>query len=821
MTTANPIIGTKTGRARRTLGQLWQIPTFLLGLFALIGVAASSPWRHSPQWLQFDRQLQSLRQDLASDANPDALAADASNALLYLTAFPDRAAEVHFLAGAACFRQAQQKPAPIAKELWTQAVEHLEKSLALGPLESDLPALRYRLGYALCKLDKDRPRGIELLTRGLDKTGPQALDGQALLVEMHLKGPKPNVDAALAASRRVLDLSAGRDADLIAAARLQHAELLVRKELRDDAIRELEQIGSKTVPAIRIKARLLQARACEEEGRWQNAIALWQELRKDANQVEGGRAFVAYRLGCCYREIKGNHADCIAAWSEALNLGGPAGQAAGIQLGELRLSIGGPEMARALADWSQALAGVKAPDDFGNPFLDRVQVQKIFDHALREFGELQDAEKMQAVAELYRKITSGGVAELRVAQSAEAFAKHLARSRQEKVGNVKEEGVLVQYRRAGQAYENAAKASPDDAAELLWRGIECLLLAKDMPTAQVLLLQYVEIEKAEDRLAQGWFTIGDLYRADGQTQKAHTAFVKCREFPNTPFACRANYYLAVEEMDKKNYDRARTILSEILTGPSNQIDRPSHEKALYTMASLLVAVGSYAEAEVYMKDCLRLYPENAGNLLMREQLGECYRKLAEKEMGNEAGVRKLLQSTIPDDRRQQLEEALSQHRQKRKRLLLEAVKTYQTLADELELQGKVQPLSPMQQTLIRRAWFGIGDCHLDNEEYSEALRVFQLTQTKYRRTIESFYSSWRLCGIVEALLPQTNDIKLREMAMDSLNVLLEDIKVLPADHEVFNQPRAPNRTFWIRHADDTQKRLLAAPKKDRPGSVFP
>ena len=129
MTSSTTTPGSKIGRARRTLGQLWQVPAFLLGVLALLGVAASTPWRHTPQEREFEELVQSLRHGLDNE-QPDGntLVALAENAEIRLTEFPSRAAEVHFLIGSAYYRQAQQQSPAQALLLWPHAAEHLEQA---------------------------------------------------------------------------------------------------------------------------------------------------------------------------------------------------------------------------------------------------------------------------------------------------------------------------------------------------------------------------------------------------------------------------------------------------------------------------------------------------------------------------------------------------------------------------------------------------------------------------------------------------------------------------------------------------------------------
>ena len=97
--------GSKVGRARRQFSQLWQVPLFLFGLFALLGAAVSAPWRHPPQWWEFDARLATLRHGLEHNAAPESLLGQIDDINAKLQAFPTD--EGHFLIGSAYYRQTQ------------------------------------------------------------------------------------------------------------------------------------------------------------------------------------------------------------------------------------------------------------------------------------------------------------------------------------------------------------------------------------------------------------------------------------------------------------------------------------------------------------------------------------------------------------------------------------------------------------------------------------------------------------------------------------------------------------------------------------------
>jgi tetratricopeptide (TPR) repeat protein len=475
---------------------------------------------------------------------------------------------------------------------------------------------------------------------------------------------------------------------------------------------------------------------------------------------------------------------------------------------------------QALADWKLALEKVSEPKDFHNPYLKIEEVRDWFDQAILRFQEGQDPEKTQAVAELYRKIAPGGGAELKIAQAAEAVAAQLAEKLKLKLDNVTPEIVHAQYGRAGDAFEQAAKVRPEaDSLEPLWRSAQCYIAGKHVARAEQILSQFVKQEMNETRLAEGWCLLGDLYRGEKKKAFAHDAYLKCIQFPDTPFAYRSRYFLALEEeIDNKNLEKARAILHDNLVS-SGDVERQWQEKSLFKMASLLMKMKNYGEAHFHLKECLRLYPENPNTLLAREQLGDCYRRLAELERAKEYALRDNIKPGMPEESRLPLEEGVRQQRKTRIDTLSQAVRTYQDLADELEkTQARAKSLSNLEQVLLLRAWVGIGDCHLDGEEYDQSLRVFQTLQSKYRRTLEGFYASHRICYTLAVMeqqpLPKKQVDQVREQAKESIRLLTEDLKSLPNEHEMFRLPGVSSREDWLRWAEDTQRKLLAPPKNE-------
>jgi tetratricopeptide (TPR) repeat protein len=822
MTPSTTNLGSKVGRARRRLSQLWQAPMFLIGLLAIVGVAASTPWRLTPQEREFERLVSALRHALEHNDPGDAVVDHAETVKLQMHHARSRIGEANFLIGSAYYRQAQQKPALKAKEIWPQATQYLEEALARGVPETDKVALQYRLGFSLYQQNTALPRAIELMTLGVEKGAEQPLAGYQLLVQANLKQTPPNLDAALAASGRVLDLTPERETEAIALAHLQQADLFIRKELRGDALKELERIGSKASLAVRVKARLLQARCCEEDGLWSKAIPLWQELLANTALVEGGQGRILYAMGWCYHKLTPtNDAEAIDAWSKALKFPGPEGQAAGLHLGKLRLSLGGTHTVQALADWNEALANVKRPEDYRNPLVRKEDVLDWFKQAITKFHDAREPQQTQAVAELFRKLSPGGVAEFGIGEAAEELAKLLAdKLKAGGVDGVKPADVAAQYRLAAEAFEQAANARLEaDRAEPLWRCSQCYVAAHETTKAQQMLLQFVKLETNELRLAEGWQILGDLYRQEGNAGNARQAYYKCLEIPNTPFVYRARYYLAVEEIDNKNFEKAREILKQNLAGGSTpDIDRTWQEKSQFKMALLLMQIEKYGEAEIHMKEFINLFQENQYVLVVKEQLGECYRRLAEIERVEANRLVFGIKESTPDYLREALQEKARLRQNEARKFLMKAFTAHKELADELEQTAARTQLTPHEQTLLRRAKLSIGGCYLDGERHAEAMDKFKELQTKHRRTLESFWASRFICYALYRMplqdMPKLQADEFRTRAKESVRLVAEDVTAMPPDHEVFRGKGVWQRDDWLRWTDDARKQLDAAPRDD-------
>jgi tetratricopeptide (TPR) repeat protein len=794
--------GSRVGRSRLAPSQLWQVPTFFLGLLAFLAAAASAPLRQPGESRQFSNTVLALRQGLENDQDPRALLAYAASALQQVHDYGDRAAEVHFLAGSVYYRQALAHPP--ARDLWPQAVEHLEQALQLGLEESDVPALEYRLGWSLYAQQREVPRALELMSRSIDRAPEPLLAGYRLLADACLQLPAPELDKALAATRKVVELTDDRNPEALAQARIAHAELLARNNQRLEAIKELDRVSSRTSLPVRTKARLLQVGWCEAEGIWPKALALWQALLPDAAQVAGGKVRVLYAIGWCNAKLDTpDYTQAADAWQRALALGEDAGQAAGLRLGGLRLLGPTPNATQGLEDWRHALAHMQTAAEYHNAFVELGEARELFEQAMGQFQEQEDYEKMRIVAELYRKLAEPGHAEEKIAQAAEAQARKLQGSTP-----VPGQAARNNYQDAAKAYAMAARYRPNkEGFDALWHSANCLLAAQEAGQASKVFVELEALDQDDARVAEGWFLLADAYRRGGQKEDARQAYLHCMQFAATPPAARARYEISLEAVAQGKWKEAEDTLKPNLNVAA--LDPTTHEKSLYQMAWVQRQKPDDNLAIVYLNRATSQYPHNPQALLMRGQLAEAYRRLADQAYIKEREQRDVFPD-LPSERRGHLRKAAD---------------TYQKLADELRDREHQRPLTALESVLGRRAVLGLAECHHDLGEYLEALHLYQGLLERNRGQIESLIACERIVQLRELaskadfLTPGGKD-EVASAAKTALTLAEADLARMDPAGPDFQGAGVWSRQRWLEWLAGARQRLNAPPAPPGKGPLI-
>jgi tetratricopeptide (TPR) repeat protein len=735
-----PILRTRS-EARK---QLWQVPTFVAGLLALFAVWAARPLWHVDEQGRIDRQLATLRRAL--DQSPTELRAVVTQteaALPAIAPFPRRSGEAHFLIGVAYLHLGDDPADPSAAADWQAARSHLEQAEGLSVSDSDHARLTYLLGKVWHHYGVDPERVISCLSSSVEDGAEDRVEGYGLLVEAYLRLPTPDLHAALLANEKQLATPSLNDL-VLARARLQRAELLFKLEEPDEARKVLthvlEQSSAVTPPDVRSRARALLARGYQDDGSWAMALPLWEEARADARTPAADQGRILFALGVCYSKL-GREGDATQAWEQASQHGGEPQQAAALALAELRLH--GAQPARALDAFRAALANVTTSAEYHNSLIDLPTVRTLLENASRGYRDAGAFESAQEAAKLYEKVALPGKGQELFALAADAWARSvLANAVPDAAGRIGDrEQTLArdQYRQAAAAYETAAglTARPAERAAWLWCSADRYLQAQDPEQAVLVLQRYVQLESlSPERLGETWFRIGEAHRAARHDVAARNAYLNCIAYVS-PFAYRARYQLAVDEITRGQFDNAEAHLKQNLELIQQAMaDNEALEQSLYTLGNLLFQRGEYRLAELRLHEALERFPANPNAVTACFQLARCCRLLADQE-SQRVGLGERATSEVQ-----------VHYRMQRHKWLEMSGSYYQKITDDLSARSAAGRLTAEEDSLLRQASFALADCRFAQGQFEEARRLYGGLAERYHHQIDgllALWNVWRCC----------------------------------------------------------------------------
>ncbi len=592
------------GGARPPLGQLWQVPTFVLGAIAFAAICAiHPPWQ--PSVPSEDSSLSELRELLKQgDIDRDRALFLGARAV-HAASTPQAAGEAHLLLGTAYVRLAERAAPGKGHEEWREARGQLEQARALGVADPEQAHLDYRLAKAWAHTGESPQKVIAALASSIEEGADDDLDalaGYGLLADAYLKLPKPDLELALAATEKQIDRPI-LAAELLAPARLRRGELLLRLGKAEEARDVLKNIGAKAPPALLARARRLRVQSLEADGLWGEAVSVWREIKDEGPATD--RDAVLYHLGLCLRNSSEPAGDeVLRVWEECLadKGAGEEGQAAALGVGELRLRLG--QVEPALAAFERTVHEVKQPGDWNNTLVPLPRARETFEAGCKTARTARAFEASMRLASLYERLAPPGrAAELR-GETAEGGARAALEDARKAEGATAKtligqaEALL---RQAGEAFDQAAAAQSDpvEQAERAWRAGNAYLEGRDPAHAVPAFGRFLTIAQQPDMLAaerfntrlnEAWYKLGLAWRDAGDEAQAINAFKSTVSLKGgNRYLYRARYELAMtgHEYDRKTNtytwtDKARDELEQNLhllreaapTATTRRVKRP-------------------------------------------------------------------------------------------------------------------------------------------------------------------------------------------------------------------------------------------------------
>jgi hypothetical protein len=688
-----------TARLTPPLGQLWQVPTFLLGLLAFAAACVAHPPWHAVHPSYHDPALDDLRELLKRPDFDGDRALKLGAEAVHQAGTPAESAEARYLLGSAYIVLAERAGPGKGQDHWRAARANLEQARALGIPDDDRPRLDYRLAKALAQTGEPPAQVVSLLAPSIEAGADDPTDaarGYGLLAEAYLKLPKPDLEAALAATEKQIDQPVVSP-ELLAPARLRRGELLARlnrpAEEVADALRNIT-----APPEVAAQARRLLARTLEHMESWEQAAAAWRDIRDDAKSPPRDPDTVLYHLGLC--EASAGHRDEAArAWDDCLRRDGPGeeGPAAAVRVAELRLRDG--QFEPALAALERAVRDVTQPGGWHNSLVTEAAAREVFEAGCRKAAAAGAFEMALRLAGAYERLALPGRAQELRAEAATAGAR-AAQDRAQAAPADEARRLYAEAEalrcQAGEALEKAAAAQkePDEQAERFWSAANSFLEGRDALRAAAAFERFLAIARRDEaatrrynaRLNEAWYKLAVAYRTAGKPELAAENFGKAANSlaAGSPYVYRARYEwaLALRVSDGAGpprwTDEAAAALEKNLAQlRKTPIDRDeeAREKTLYALGDLYFdrreQRASVSRAIETLEDALRDFPGNAQVLAARYELAESYRLRADQLNAS------LSQERLTFEARLEIEKKVMDDREK-------AVAHYQALSGALE-----------------------------------------------------------------------------------------------------------------------------------------
>lgn len=729
--------------------RLWQVPLFLLGTVALTSYLLLRPTWNNPL-ARSEARLDQARK-LWADRKDEHSAKVFELVQYYLDHAglePTRAAEAHFLWGTTLLRNARKESAENATPLWQQGHQRLILARDLGLEEQDMPRLRAALGEAGFHTNDDLANVIRLLSPNLEGSDNKAEAARVLTLACLKKQP-PDLEAALQANEWLRQQPLIGE-EILGPARLQGGEILLRLRRPAEARKVLEKIARDASTDLLARARTLRALSHQDEGQWNEAAALWQEVLKDPHQTPSDLGEVLYHLGVCQRRLH-QREEAIRTWNEAIRRGdGEAVAAASLGLAELLLANNDPA---ALDHLLRSVRTTRTVADWKNPFVEVKRARELFEQGCRVALLKQDYEKALETAQAYDKIALPGMASYLRGLVLRDWGLALLR------GNPADKSKAPDMlRQAGIAFESSADSASDqrERGERLWLAANGHHEGGDPKRSVAVLERFLAMPgHGDDRNGEAWYLLAVTQEGLKKMPEAEAAFRRSISF-RSKFAYRARYRLSEIELARGETDRAVDMLEKNIKDLRLDPDEEAMEKSLFSYGHLLYLRREYSTVRPILEEGLTRYPTSFTLVRGRFELADTYRQLAAQEHQNFVQG----SSLTPETR---------DHFLKQRRMwLTKAAEQYQLLSQALSNDPKAAAvLTQMEQVQV---YFSVADCRFLLGDYGEALKLYDELADRYKGRLERISA---LGGTARCYAAQ-RDFSRYKSRLDDIRVALKD-----------------------------------------------
>jgi tetratricopeptide (TPR) repeat protein len=788
--------------------RLWQLPTFLVGLAALIGL-----WNYGPRLRpsvsdRFDRAIQALR-PAVDHWPPDVDQVQAALRKLPVgDPPPDKAAQVHYLIGSAHVALAEATPtSPEAVEQWAQALRELESVPAKDLPVNDQKKLKYRLARTWYHTPGTDPkRTIAALAESVHG-GDEPSEGFQILARLYHDGPTRDEAKERDSLRNYLKHASPRaDARTLNEARVRLAALHAKLGEGEEARRVLERVGPEAPPEVYAAARLQIAGYHQAGQDWAAAATVWEQVRDMKGATDEQRAESRVHLAEAYVKL-GRTDDAQAAVNDG-KVDGPDGPAILFQRAKLRLRDPAAAKDAAIRDLEAAFAGADASAIC--KLVPAPEAQKVCEEAYEKAKIAGDFALAVRAATVFAKVADGGAEHRLLAEAHTGWAA---------VANGDE--AAVHYKAAAAECDAAGKIDPTPTGTGDWlrKAAGLYLKAGDRTKGLAVLgdLTTRLVDYPEDKAGQAWAEMGDAYLAAGDREKARLAFQNAAGRTG-PAQDRARVrFAALAQATDPGKGTAAMLLEEMVARPAEGRDPAALEEAVYLLAEIYLLRQDWPKAGDKLRAALTNHPDSTRAPRGHYQLGQVLRHTAYEAAGHMKADRAALdgikkerlathQPSYKVDEQLKIEDRLER-----------AEKTFQTQMraafDEFRKAEDLFPTTPdADADTVRRTAFWAADCAFWLGQFAEGATRCEKLRARYQGHVDELEAGrdlYRCCVFAAEAARDAKDpdgaAGWAKRAIDTRTKIQQSLALVPAA-EFDSAVETHKRTYWDGWLAETGKR---------------
>jgi TolA-binding protein len=683
-----------------------------------------------------------------------------------------------FLLGVVADHDADRAIGKQQRRLRALAARHLDESRVLGFPPGREAEGMYLLGKDLYQSGQAE-ESVNVLAEALEQPDRRQAEIHHLLYSAYLDLPEPNYHQALAHNTQYLaaeELSKNqRQQALIDRSRIEFG-------LGDYAAcrQTLDKLTS-DLPG-QSQAAIMRALLLEQEGRalsggrrpaetpaavekLREAADLLKRLPAHVTDVEACAAEVSYLLGRLAIEMGDDEAGLEKLrrtqlrWPTA-----ESGFAAGFAFGQRLQALG--QETEAVAAFRAALETIDAESEFANRWLSLDEAREA---TLDAYQECLRRREFELAIELARACVGifNTTRSLQLEAQAEGqWGRHLLATatdmsspqtqKQAALGRkrLRQSGLL--YRRLADM-RVASREYPDD----LYDAAEADLAGHDYASATAAFRKYLSVE-ARKRRPHALLALGESLLSQGKPAEALEALLECIEFhPRDAAVFEARLLAAEAYLATGQKEAAEKLLRDNLDGEALSPASTEWRDSLFSLGRLLYESGRYREAIGRLEEATTRYPAAAASEEARYLAAESYRRSAR------------------DVQRQEAQEATAEGRLARRReweQLLEAgLAGYEQELNAILVRQERQPLTPLEEAILRNCFFARGDILFDLGRYQDAIQAYASATNRYQQKPEVLQAYVQIAACYRRLGQAAEARSTLEQAKYALKHLAEGV----------------------------------------------